>query len=192
LVLSGHTHGGQVGLVSLGLPYTMMRVFVKMPDHGLWARGTDRLYDLVKAYLHGEDLELSWRVHLHGLRVLVTPKADVRHDYEFGRNPGKFALIERNRLQFVLTAYSRRLLVPLPIPWMRGLFVMLDNFIPNFNISTYWLDYVAVNRTCPVDNMPRIFGLMPARFGYRLDYLARKPWYSDIMEKIQRNLRPSR
>ena len=44
LVLSGHTHGGQVGLVSLGLPFTMMRAFVKMPDHGLWARGTDRLY----------------------------------------------------------------------------------------------------------------------------------------------------
>jgi predicted MPP superfamily phosphohydrolase len=44
LALSGHTHGGQVGLVSLGLPYTMMRAFVRMPDHGLWARGTDRLY----------------------------------------------------------------------------------------------------------------------------------------------------
>ncbi len=44
LTLSGHTHGGQVGLVSLGLPYTMMRAFVKMPDHGFWARGTDRLY----------------------------------------------------------------------------------------------------------------------------------------------------
>jgi predicted MPP superfamily phosphohydrolase len=44
LVLSGHTHGGQVGLVSLGLPHTMMRAFVKMPDHGLWARGRDRLY----------------------------------------------------------------------------------------------------------------------------------------------------
>jgi uncharacterized protein len=44
LVLSGHTHGGQVGLVSLGLPYTMMRAFVKMPDHGFWARGVDRLY----------------------------------------------------------------------------------------------------------------------------------------------------
>ena len=44
LVLSGHTHGGQVGLVSLGLPWTMLRVFMKAPDHGLWARGTDRLY----------------------------------------------------------------------------------------------------------------------------------------------------
>lgn len=44
LVLSGHTHGGQVGLVTLGLPWTMLRLFVKMPDHGLWARGPDRLY----------------------------------------------------------------------------------------------------------------------------------------------------
>jgi len=44
LVLSGHTHGGQVGLLSLGLPWTLMRAFVSAPDHGLWARGVDRLY----------------------------------------------------------------------------------------------------------------------------------------------------
>lgn len=44
LALSGHTHGGQVGLVSLGLNWTMMRLFVKAPDHGFWARGNDRLY----------------------------------------------------------------------------------------------------------------------------------------------------
>jgi predicted MPP superfamily phosphohydrolase len=44
LVLSGHTHGGQVGLVSLGLPWTMLRLFANLPDHGFWARGWDRLY----------------------------------------------------------------------------------------------------------------------------------------------------
>jgi predicted MPP superfamily phosphohydrolase len=44
LVLSGHTHGGQVGFVSLGLPWTLMRLFARMPDHGLWSRGADRLY----------------------------------------------------------------------------------------------------------------------------------------------------
>ena len=44
LVLSGHTHGGQIGLVSLGLPWTIMRVLMAAPDHGLWARGADRLY----------------------------------------------------------------------------------------------------------------------------------------------------
>ena len=44
LVLSGHTHGGQLGLVSLGLPYTFLSFFPRIPDHGLWARGRDRLY----------------------------------------------------------------------------------------------------------------------------------------------------
>jgi predicted MPP superfamily phosphohydrolase len=44
LVLSGHTHGGQVGLVSFGLPWTFVSLVTSMPDHGLWARGTDRLY----------------------------------------------------------------------------------------------------------------------------------------------------
>lgn len=44
LVLSGHTHGGQLGLVSLGLPWTFLSLFSSLPDHGLWARGRDRLY----------------------------------------------------------------------------------------------------------------------------------------------------
>jgi predicted MPP superfamily phosphohydrolase len=45
LVLSGHTHGGQVGLLSLGASWTFLRLFGEaLPDHGLWARGVDRLY----------------------------------------------------------------------------------------------------------------------------------------------------
>lgn len=44
LVLSGHTHGGQVGLVSFGLPWTFVSAVTSIPDHGMWARGRDRLY----------------------------------------------------------------------------------------------------------------------------------------------------
>jgi predicted MPP superfamily phosphohydrolase len=44
LVLSGHTHGGQVGLVSLGLPWTMLRLLMNAPDHGFWAHASNRLY----------------------------------------------------------------------------------------------------------------------------------------------------
>jgi predicted MPP superfamily phosphohydrolase len=45
LVLSGHTHGGQVGLLSLGSSWTFLRLFgIKIPDHGFWARGTDRMW----------------------------------------------------------------------------------------------------------------------------------------------------
>jgi hypothetical protein len=43
LVLSGHTHGGQVGLVSLGLDWTVLSRSA-WPDHGLFARGSNRLY----------------------------------------------------------------------------------------------------------------------------------------------------
>lgn len=44
LVLSGHTHGGQVGLLSLGLRHTFVSLFTKIPDHGPWAQGSNRLY----------------------------------------------------------------------------------------------------------------------------------------------------
>jgi GT2 family glycosyltransferase len=87
-------------------------------------------------FMYQEDVELSWRAHLAGLRVVVDPAADVYHDYEFGRHPAKIALLERNRLIFMLTAYSARLLfllVPILVPgefamvllaarrrWLRG------------------------------------------------------------------------
>jgi predicted MPP superfamily phosphohydrolase len=44
LVLSGHTHGGQLGLLVLGLPHTFVSAFTQIPDHGLWALGRNRLY----------------------------------------------------------------------------------------------------------------------------------------------------
>jgi predicted MPP superfamily phosphohydrolase len=43
LTLSGHTHGGQVGMVSLGLDWTVLSRS-RWPDHGLFARGASRLY----------------------------------------------------------------------------------------------------------------------------------------------------
>jgi GT2 family glycosyltransferase len=61
-------------------------------------------------FMYQEDVELSWRAHLNGLRVVVDPAADVFHEYDFGRNTTKLALLERNRLIFVLSAYSVRLL----------------------------------------------------------------------------------
>ncbi|HEU6444729.1 MAG TPA: glycosyltransferase family 2 protein [Gaiellaceae bacterium] len=62
-------------------------------------------------FLYQEDLELGWRVRLRGLRVVVNPAADVLHDYDFRRHAAKHYLLERNRLVFVLSSFSPRLLV---------------------------------------------------------------------------------
>ncbi len=43
LTLSGHTHGGQLGLVSFGLDWTVLSRS-RWPDHGLFAHGSNRLY----------------------------------------------------------------------------------------------------------------------------------------------------
>ena len=62
-------------------------------------------------FMYQEDLVLGWRVRLRGLRVVVNPGADVYHEYDFGRHQSKHYLLERNRLVFVLSSYSPRLLV---------------------------------------------------------------------------------
>jgi GT2 family glycosyltransferase len=62
-------------------------------------------------FLYHEDLELGWRARMRGRRNVLNPAADVLHDYEHERNPEKYYFMERNRLVFVASAYSARLLL---------------------------------------------------------------------------------
>jgi NADH dehydrogenase len=179
-----------------GVPYTIIRSSVVFgpEDHF-----TNNLARLLRAAPGIFPLPNNGRMLIQPLWVedLVTcllwalENPDMANQtYEIGG--GEYFTLRQVLEILMQVTHTRRLLVSLPIPWMRALLVMLDSFIPTFKVSTYWLDYVRVNRTCPVDNMPRIFGLMPARFGYRLDYLARKPWYSGLPEKLQKTFRLSR
>jgi predicted MPP superfamily phosphohydrolase len=59
LVLSGHTHGGQVGLLSLGLRATFVSVVTAIPDHGPWAKGRNRLYVHRAQGLYGFPIRLG-------------------------------------------------------------------------------------------------------------------------------------
>jgi uncharacterized protein YbjT (DUF2867 family) len=105
--------------------------------------------------------------------------------YEIGG--GEYFTLRQILETLMTVTHTRRMIVSLPPPYMRALVVLLDSVARNYSASTYWLDYVAVNRTCPVDNLPRTFGLMPARFAYRLNYLEREPWYKSIMQRFARN-----
>ena len=179
-----------------GVPYTILRSSVVF---GPEDRFTNKLAQLLRVAPGFFPIPSDGRTLLQPVWVedLVTcllwalqnPEM-VNKTYEVGG--GEYFTLRQVLETLMSVTHTRRILIPLSPPMMRSLLVMLDAFIPNFDVSTYWLDYVAVNRTCPVDNMPRIFGLMPARFGYRLDYLARKPWYSGISDKIQKTLRFTR
>jgi len=70
--------------------------------------------------------------------------------------------------------------------FLRWLTIVVDYVFPRIPISVYWLDYLAMNRTCPLDNVPRLFELMPARFSKRLDYLVGIDWRMDFLKQIYR------
>jgi uncharacterized protein YbjT (DUF2867 family) len=79
---------------------------------------------------------------------------------------------------------QRRRLVNWPTQTMRTLTIVMEFIFPRFPTSIFWLDYLAVNRTCPADTIPRIFGLMPARFASRLDYLRNVSWSRQLFRRL--------
>ena len=113
------------------------------------------------------------------LWTLETPESHNRV-YELG---GSEYFTVRQILEILMPIlHARRYLVELPIPFLRSLTVFLESFIPGFPASSFWIDYASISRTCPADSTSRAFGLMPARFTYRLDYLAYKPWWRRLSE----------
>ncbi|HWR67092.1 MAG TPA: NAD-dependent epimerase/dehydratase family protein [Bellilinea sp.] len=64
----------------------------------------------------------------------------------------------------------QRLLSNFSPPYLRMLGLMLEQFA-RAPISIFWLDYLAADRTTNLDTVPRVFGILPARFHTQLDYL---------------------
>lgn len=70
LAFSGHTHGGQVGLVSFGLDWTVLRGS-RWPDHGLFAHGASRLYVHRGTGFYGFPLRIGVPGELSLLELIV-------------------------------------------------------------------------------------------------------------------------
>ncbi len=62
-------------------------------------------------FLYHEDVDLSHRLRLAGIRFGVLPAARVSHDYEFLKGAMKWRMLERNRWKTVLRTYPAPLLV---------------------------------------------------------------------------------
>jgi NADH dehydrogenase len=83
----------------------------------------------------------------------------------------------------------QRRLVPMRPPYLRAITVVLEAILPGLPISVYWLDYLAANRTCALDTIPRAFHLMPARMTQRLDYLRDRNWRGSFLRALFRRPR---
>jgi NADH dehydrogenase len=172
-----------------GLDYTIIRSSLVYGPNDHFTTGLARLISaLPLIFLIPGD----GRVHIQPLWVedLVTclvwaleDPETVRHTVAIG---GPEYLSFRQVIDMVMEATQmRRLAVGLPPPYLRGLNVALAGMFPRFPVSSYWLDYMAVNRTTALDTMPRTFNLMPARMSQRLDYLRGKNWRSSLLRTLR-------
>ncbi len=84
------------------------------------------------------------------------------------------------------TTRTPRPYIPFSLPTLRTVTVWMENIIPGFPFSSFWVDYFSYNRTCPVDIIPRVFGFLPARFTYRLEYLRNINWRRSAMQTFSR------
>ncbi len=172
-----------------GVPHTIIRSSIVFgPEDGF----TSALADILRfspgiTPMPGSGrtlLQPLWVEDLVTCLIWVLQNPDtVNQTFEIGG--GEYFTLRQIMETIMSVTRRRRVLVPVPPPYMRALIVILDTFARQFDASTYWVDYVAVNRTSPVENLPRTFGLMPARFAYRLNYLERKPFTQRMRDALR-------
>jgi NADH dehydrogenase len=83
----------------------------------------------------------------------------------------------------------RRQLVPISPAYLRILTVIAEHAFRGLPVSVFWVDYLAANRTCALDTIPRTFGFLPARFSQRLDHLRGRSWRKSMARLLLRDRR---
>ena len=177
-----------------GVPYTIIRSSIVFGPEDGFTTDLSQIIRLAPGFvpIPGDGrtlLQPLWVEDLVTSLIWTLDNPDtLNQTYEIGG--GEYFTLRQIMETLMTVTNTRRTLMPLPPPYMRALIIMLDSFARNFAASTYWVDYVAVNRTCPVDNLSRTFGLMPARFAYRLNYLEREPWYRSFLQRFIKPANP--
>jgi NADH dehydrogenase len=175
-----------------GVPYTIFRTALVFGPEDHFTTTLARLIQIAPGVLPlpygGETLlQPLWVEDLVTclMWAFESPEA-LNKTYEIG---GSEFFSLRQIAEIVMSITRReRWIVPLPMPVLRPLVVSMEFMWPNLGVSTFWLDYLAFNRTCEVSTLPRNFGLMPARFAYRIEYLRVKPWYVRLGQTAQKGV----
>jgi uncharacterized protein YbjT (DUF2867 family) len=151
-----------------GVPYTIVRSALLYGEEDIFVNGLARLLKLAPGFflLPGGGDALLQPLWIDDLaRCLESCVGEIGVANQTISLGGPEFLTFNQMVQVILeTLRLRRVLVPVRPVWLRAAGALFSAVWPRAPLTTRWLDYLAVNRTCEPINVARYFGLRPARF----------------------------
>jgi NADH dehydrogenase len=112
---------------------------------------------------------LSWTIEDPGT---------LNQNYDVG---GPEFLTYKQVVQLVMeTVKLQRVLFDLRPPYIRAGTWIFERILREPPMTTFWIDYLAVNRTADLNSVHRTFGLQPVRMESSLDYLKGRSWLREF------------
>jgi uncharacterized protein YbjT (DUF2867 family) len=171
-----------------GVSYTILRSAVVFGANDQFTTGLGALMHALPGIflLPGDGstiLQPLWVEDLATCLVWALDNYDTRDQtYQIG---GPEYLPFREIVEMVMSTIGiQRRLVPLPPALMRYLTIFMEQSFPAFPVSIFWMDYLAANRTCALDTLPRTFGLIPSRFEQKVYYLKGQSWNRNLFRLL--------
>jgi uncharacterized protein YbjT (DUF2867 family) len=171
-----------------GVPFTIIRSSILFGPYDGFTSGLALLLHTSPGFLplpgKGKTiLQPLWIEDLVTCMIWALDKPDsINQVIELGGS--EYLSLEQITKTIMEVIKEHRLLVSWPNPYIRATTVIAEHTFPGFPSSVFWLDYLAVNRTCGVDSVPSQFGLMPARFVSKLDHLRGVNWNKRLLSSI--------
>jgi nucleoside-diphosphate-sugar epimerase len=162
-------------IINSGVDYTILRSAIVFGPNDQFTTMLSKLIKISPAIflIPGDGETLLQPLFINDL---VTCLAWVLKDHEMANKMislggGEFLSFKKIIEIIMIKMSKRRTIIPVFPAYLRMLSIIVEQFTPGFPVSIFWLDYLAADRTCTLDTLPRSFGLIPARFEHHLDYL---------------------
>jgi NADH dehydrogenase len=173
-----------------GVDYTILRTAIVFGPNDGFTTGLARLLTaLPLVFLIPGDgrvqLQPLWIEDLATCLVWALDRPETRNQVIEIGGP-EYLTFEQILAAVMETIGARRQLVGIRPPYLRALTIMLEPLFPGLPISQYWIDYLATDRTCALDTIPRTFTLLPSRFSQRLAYLRGPNWRTALLKTLWR------
>ncbi|OGO20002.1 MAG: hypothetical protein A2Z14_16560 [Chloroflexi bacterium RBG_16_48_8] len=169
------------------VPFTIIRPSIVFgpEDHFTTQVATQLALSPLIYLLPGKGDTLLQPLWVHDLTTAITwtldDPATLGQIYEVG---GPEFLTYRQVLELVMAVLkTRRILVPFRPPYLRVGAWLMEHILRDPPISSFWLDYLAINRTADLNSLPRAFGLQPTRMESNLGYLQKRSWIRDFFSR---------